>query len=145
MKQEFLDYLACIGLKDLIIARVATILEFNVKICPDEIMDIFISEYMKEDGTREYESLWFFSKRYTMEAKHFLAVDDFDIMPVNKCVHYFQLKKQDYEIESANDKSRLTILFTGGYQISGTLKGTKENCDHLWRIFKNYILANLEG
>ncbi len=58
MKDEFLEYLESIGMTKTLCKRVETIYAFYTEICPDEITDIFITDYIKEDGTREYQNLW---------------------------------------------------------------------------------------
>ncbi|MEA1992572.1 MAG: hypothetical protein U9N58_10345, partial [Thermodesulfobacteriota bacterium] len=65
MKKEFIDYLESIGIKGgVLLDRIESIYEFYSEMCPDDIVDIFVTDYIDSDGKREYENLWFFSDRY---------------------------------------------------------------------------------
>lgn len=143
---EFNDYLKSIGLKEVSIKRIEDIYQFYEEILKkldDEVQDIFVTDYISKDETREYESLWFFSQNYCMEAKLFLSQDNFDIAPGKK-VAWIQVKKQDYDFVKANEKSRLFIkyLFNTAAGVA-SFKASKENCDYLKEIYLRRILPNL--
>ena len=144
MKDEFKKYLEAIGITEILHRRIKTIYEFYEKICPNEITNIFVTDYITEDGTREYENLWFFSKKYVMEAKLFIQKDDFDITPIQNRIIYWTIQKQDYDFKKAIEKSRLYLEFrldTGGIC---ELKASKENCDYLRDIILKYVVPNLK-
>jgi hypothetical protein len=144
MKKEFKKYLESIGITKTFCKRIETIYEFCTKICPDKITGIFVTEYIKEDGSREYENLWFFSPKYSMEAKTFTTKDDFDMTPIQKRIYYWTIQKRDYDFKKATEKSRLYLHFeldTGGM---GDLKASKENCDYLKDVILKYVVLNLK-
>jgi len=144
MKDKFVNYLQSIGMTKISIERVEIIQTFYKDICPDEITDIYVSEYLKEDGSREYENLWLFSKRYCMEAKLFLTKDDFDTTPIMKRIEYLKVEKQDYDFNKAIDKSRMYLNFQLDTRINGNLKASRENCDHLKSIIIKFVIPNLK-
>lgn len=143
MKNEFIEYLKSIGLTEPIIGRIEHIYQFYKEISSDEIRDIFVTEYIKADGSREYENLWFFSSKCCMEAKLFITKDDFDMAPMRNDVVYLDIRKQDYDFKKATEKSRIELRFRLS-EVHGILKASKENCDHLKRILLEYILPNLK-
>ena len=145
MKAKFADYLKSIGMTKTNIERVETIHKFYKGICPDEITDVFVSEYLKEDGSREYENIWFFSQKYCMEAKLFLTKDDFDITPIWKRIEYLRIEKQDYDFKKAKDQSRLFLHFTLDTKMTCDFKASKENCDNLRSMIVNFITPNWKG
>ncbi len=147
MKKEFMDYLESIGIKGgVLIDRIESIHEFYLKMCPDEIVDIFVTDYIDSDGKREYENLWFFSDRYVMEAKGFAAgKEDFEIAPIKGRVAYCGIKKQDYDFKEATEKSRLYLVIKLDIIVDGDLKAAKENCDALRDIILKYVKPNLKG
>ncbi|MDP2799553.1 MAG: hypothetical protein Q8O60_06710 [Deltaproteobacteria bacterium] len=145
MKEEFIKYLESIGITEPLRKRVEIIYEFYREINREEITDIFITDYLKEDGSREYENLWFFSEKYTMEAKGFITKDAFDIAPIQNRVIYWQIQKQDYDFKKTTEKSRLYLLFRLDTDIRGELKASKENCDYLRNIILNHVAPNLRG
>lgn len=144
MKREFVEYLESIGITKTFRERIETIYEFYKNICPDEIEDIFVTEYINSDGSREYENLWFFSEKYVMEAKRFITEDNFDITPIHKRIHFLTIKEQDYDFRKATKKSRLYLQFALDTTAEGEFKASKENCDYLREIFLKYILPNLK-
>ncbi len=60
MKKGFANYLKTIEGTKSLIDRVRVIYEFYKKLCPEDIEDIFVTDYLTEDKTRNYENLWFF-------------------------------------------------------------------------------------
>jgi len=142
MKEQFTAYLKNVGMSDVLIKRVETIHRFY-EICPEELTGIFVSEVIKEDGNREYGSLWFFSKTYVMEAKSFISKDDFDITPLHKRVSYWSIEKQDYDFIKATEKSRMNLRVGFKHPTSGDFRASKENCDFLRDIIQNHIMPNM--
>jgi len=144
MKEEFSQYLRRIGITETFLGRIGTIYEFYDEICPDEITGIFVTDYIAEEGLREYENLWFFSQDYCMEAKRFTAEDDFDITPIQNRIRYYRVRKQDYDFKEAGDESRLHLFFGVPPDVTGDLKASRENCDYLRDIILKYIAPNLK-
>ena len=146
MNEQHRNYLERIGMSSVLIERCRSLYEFYATLLPDEAWDIFVTELVTSEGTRQYDSLWFFSQRYAAEAKRFLAEDDFDFTLIGKAVYHWEIKKQDYDFRSATDKSRLSIAFHFLHEITGELKASKENCDSLRDVFVRYIMPNfIEG
>ena len=144
MREEFIKYLESISITKALRERIETIYEFCKRICSDEIIDIFITDYIKEDESREYENLWFFSEKNCMEAKQFITKDDFDITPIRKRVDYWNIQKQDYDFKKATEKSRLFLRVGLGTVTHGEFKAAKENCDCLKEIIFKYVVPNLK-
>jgi len=144
VKDQFLKYLKGIYLTDVLIHRIDQIIKEYEHLCPDEIIDIFVSDYVKEDGSREYESLWLFSGNYTMEAKEFVNKDDYDITPIKRHISYVSMEKQDFDFKNISEKSRFKIYFKMESDAIGENKGSKENCIYLTNILNEHILPNLK-
>ena len=144
MKEEFVTYLESIGITNTLRKRIETIYEFYREICPDEITGIFITDYIKGDGEREYQNLWFFSEKYCMEAKQFITADNFDMTLIQKHVLYWTVQKKDYDFKKATEESRLYLRLDLDTGISGELKASGENCDYLRDIFLEYVAPNLK-
>ena len=145
MKVKFTKYLCSIGIAEAFFERIESIYRFCSEVCADEIIDIFVTDYITEDGTRNYENLWFFTPKYWMEAKLFATEDNFDMTSAKNKITHWGVKKQDYDFKRATEKSRfhLTVDFEVAFALSGELKASKENCDHLKKIFLKYVVPNL--
>jgi hypothetical protein len=145
MRKEFIKYLVSIGIITRALReRIETIHEYCKELCSNEITDIFITDYIKEDGLREYENLWFFSEKYCMEAKNFRAVEDLDIIPIKKRITYWNIKMHNYDFKKATNTSRLFLSIMFDVDMSGDFKAAKENCDYLKEIIFKYVMKNLK-
>ena len=147
MKKEFIDYLESIDIKEgVLLDRIESIYEFYSEMCPDEIVDIFVTDYIDSDGRRAYEEMLFFSDRYIMDARGFaIGKDDFDITPIKERVIYYVIQRQDYDFKRATEKSRLHLKIRLDTGMSGEFKAAKENCDVFRDIIFKYVKKNLKG
>ena len=147
MKKEFLDYLRMIGITaDEYLKRIETIMEVQSNICQEEIIDIFVDEYIKEDGSRDYEDITFFSNEHDFGVVQFLTEDNFILTKRIKNVSAIKIKKHDYDFKKATENSRLNIEVR--YDISemyAIFKASKENCDHLKQIYFKYVAPNIKN
>jgi len=144
MKKEFIEYLKSIGIPVALFEKIETIYELYKELCPDEIMGIFVTDYIKEDGSREYENLWFFSEKTCMEAKQFITKEDFDIIRIKKRVNIWNIRKYNYNFKKATDTSRLFLRVNFDFNVDGELKAAKDNCDYLRKIILKYVVPNLK-
>jgi hypothetical protein len=110
---------------------------------PNELTDLFVTDYITADGTREFENLWFFSQAAAMEAKQFTTKDDFDYLVIKGRVYYWTIEKQDYDFETTTDASRMNLQFSVQYPSVGNLKAARNNCNFLRDIMRTYIIPNL--
>lgn len=143
MNAEFIEYLNDLNITGILQNRIEDIYKIFKEMCPDEIVDIFVTNYIKENGSKEYENIWFFSDKYAMEGKNFITKDDFDITPIKNRIHYWNIKLENYDYQSATQISRLFLKFISVSGINFELKASAENCDYLRDIIKKYVKANL--
>lgn len=146
MNKNFMSYFDAIGLTETLRERIETIFEFYRMLCPEDILRVFISDYINQDGTRVFASLWFFSKNYLMEAKEFATKDDFDLAVLSVPMRYLRIMKSDYDFsEKATDKSRLHIEFTLLYEVQGVMKASRENCKFLREVILGCLLSTAKN
>jgi predicted Zn-dependent protease len=148
MEERFQKYLSAIGISDVLSNRIEEIYKFYdeiiLKDLIDKIEDIFVTDYILNNGSRQYENVWFFTKRYVMEAKLFSKEDDFDISPLIKQVDFIDIKKHNYEFGKATEESRLSIIYASSLNTNqGDLRASKGNCDYLMKITLKYLIPNL--
>lgn len=142
MREEFKKYLETIRMTDVLSARIQSIYRFYEAVCPEEIGAIFVTDIVNDEGVRQYENLWFFSKTFAMESKVFISQDDFDMMPIKNKVIYWSIRKQNYDFEKAEDGSRLRVFYRSDNDVTGELRASRENCDFLRDIFLQRILPS---
>ena len=66
MKREMSQYLTTIGIRKHFYNKAKQVYAFYTKLVKDDVLDIFVSDYFDAEGTRQYESLWLFTKNYAM-------------------------------------------------------------------------------
>ncbi len=139
---KFDEYLNGIGITTIILKdRVNLAYSLASQICPEEIEEVFVSDYIKDDGTREYESVWFFSKGYCMEALNFVTENRIDIVRIK--TKRIEVNLKDYDFEKATESSRLQLSIQLEEGLYAELKAAKENCDVLRDITIKYFKPRL--
>ena len=144
MKEHFIEYLEGIGITKTFRKRIEEIYNFYVEICPDDIIDIFVTDYTMGDGSRKYENLWCFSPKNCMEAQLFIENDHFDIAPIENQIAHLEIQKENYDFKEANDKSKLYLSLNFSLSsLQCDFKASKENCTYLKNIIFEHALPNL--
>lgn len=139
---KFDEYLNRMGITtDILKDRVKLAYSVASQMCPEEIEEVFVSDYIEDDGTREYESVWFFSKGYCIEAHNFITENSIDIVRIK--TKHLVVELKDYDFKKATEKSRLRVLILLGEAIQGEIKAAKENCDVLRDITIKYFKPRL--
>lgn len=136
--EQFNEYLRKVDITTKVLSdRVRFLYEAASKICPEKIERIFIDDYINEDKSRGYESIWFFSKRFILEAHDFETKYELDIVPI--IVYRLMIELKDYDFCKATEESRMRVSLTFAEDLTGELKAAKENCDILRDIIFTYI------
>ena len=144
MKKEHLEYLEKIGIKPPIRDRIEQIYEFYSEICPEEIEDVFVSDYNKEDGSRIYEQCRFYSEHFMMVADDFLQNDDFSFFnSYSVRTLGLRIEKKHYDFKKANDKSRMILVVEYEGTNLAHIKATKENCDYLKVLMQKWYMPSI--
>jgi hypothetical protein len=144
MKTEFDEYLKKIGISELFYERSKQVIEGVAKFIGEGILDIFVSDYIDNEGKRHYEDLLLFTEHIIVEAKQFLTQDHYFINNVKECpMTGIDFSAQEYGFETATTKSRISVRVYCGTVLIVPMKAAQENCDYLNVIFKKYFLQTL--
>jgi len=146
MKDDFKEYLDSLELSsEAIENNIENIFIYASKLCSEEILDIFVCDYIKEDNSRDYESLWLFSKSFVMEIRNFRSNIEYDIDVANlsDSISYFRTRIKDYDFIKASEKSRMSIDCMNFDTINFILKASRNNCDKLALIIEKYVKSNM--
>jgi hypothetical protein len=140
MKPQFLEYLNKIGITaPELIAKVDGALALATKLCPEDIQDIFINDYINQDGSREYEEFDGFSEHFMTRVAPLVPTPTncsmLKLIPGRATI---QISPMDYDFEAATEKSRLVIEIDSDPNYY-TAKAAKANCDHLWEMYNKYL------
>lgn len=123
--------------------RINEIINYMVKISPEEIKDVFISEYITSEGQKVYENLWGITESFVLEAKNFRAEIDIDLTKYTNKLNYMQLKTESYDFENVNQNSRMTLYLHITHGFSASFKATGLNCRKLDYLIKSYFKSNI--
>jgi len=146
MKEKFRSYLNSVGLSsETIMNNVERVYQYASKLCPEEINDIFVSDFIKENGSREYESLWFLSNNYIMEARNFRndREYDIDIARYKEWISYYRTNIKDYDLVRASSESRVSLECINSDQTTFVLRASRENCDKLVSVIEDHLKKNI--
>jgi len=139
-------YLHDIGITDPLQQRIEVIHSYIQKILPSHIVDIFIVEYIKEDGMHVYLDIDFYTDEGVISAHNFLTTIDIRTAPLKGQIVAIKIAAIDYNFERATNKSRLHVVFYVDFseKVYGEFKATNRNCDYLMQIIKKYFLPNMK-
>ncbi len=141
MNTEFRNYLESVGITSkVVIDRVEQILALVVDTgLMKQVLDIYVTEYCRRDGTRIYEHLLLFSADRMLAAENFLTEDAFKVV-LMKDLEGLEIRAEDYDLKGkATVKSKLTVRVRAKGDepiVDGT--STRENCDALRAIALKY-------
>lgn len=150
MKHDFLNYLTSLPMPKTYVNRTTVVLDQIERLFTFETEDLFVTDYIKDDGERVFESLWLFNRNLVVEAKDFLNKEDFDLTPIKSAVGYLCVKSSGFDFVKATNKSRLNIKFNfcleggmGFTGISAQMRASGENCLKLLGVLQTYVKPNL--
>ena len=149
MKDQFTKYVQSLGMTKPLLERAESVLSFYEIVLTSPIKDLFVSEYVNEEKTRVYESLYLFSDQAIMEAKQFVSDDVYDWAPLPESIMYWEIKRKDFDLKTATEKSRLFLTVrlhgSGLGTMRAELKASAANCDQLFSIFQLTSCPELES
>ena len=146
MNERFESYLDSIGLSASILKEcVERTYKYSSKLCPEKIEDLFVNDFIKEDKSREYSSLWFFSKCYLMEVRNFRNANeyDIDIARIADWLSYYRISFKDYDLVESSETSSMKVECSNSDGIGFVLQASRENCNKLTSIIETYLKASI--
>lgn len=143
---NFEKYFEDLSLTAPIRARVEEVLSQIRAVCPEEIVDILISEYVQQDGSQIHQSVWAFSKNLISEGG-LLTGDSirFDIVRLDRKVEQVIIDQRDFDWNApAKVQSRLAVDVR--FQLTGLvahMQASGSNCEVLRDLIRKYLAARV--
>jgi len=141
--ENFKKYFEEIGLSEHFLQRTLYILKLYENLGYEKIIDVFVSEYQNEDGSRNYENLWMFSKNFVSESKNFLVRDNLDSTSYLNRMEYWEITLKEFDFKKPTSKSRFTLRAVLKNEVKLIFRASGNNCQHLNNIFDRFIKPNL--
>ena len=140
---EVPDYIGCV-LRE----RVQSLVAVIEKTLPSgqSTVDIFVSNPRPEGG-RAISSSWLFTQNFVVMIRDPRSDErllQYDIAPFKDSVDWVRFNSRNYAFGDAVPESDLILEFTTKDGFSGELSASGEGCDHLFRIYRDRFLPNIE-
>ena len=140
-------YLSSIGMEsDLDIELTKRILAQAEFLCPEELKDIFVSNYKQEDGKEQFKDVWLFSDNYVVEVLNFNKKEspELEMSIFDKNIQDVSIETKDFDLsKKAKGDSRLHIKFYTFSDFVCDQIAFGSNCDTLKHIYKKYVKHNI--
>lgn len=117
--------------------RALKVVELCQKYCPEEIDEIYISEFIGPDKVMQIEGLWCFSKSFLMEAKSFRSKLKIDLVRYFENVTYYEINFEDFE------PTAMSAAISISDHYSAILKASGDNCKLLEKILLERIKPSI--
>lgn len=148
MKEDFYNYLKDVSASETVKTKVEQIYNEILSLYNNiNIEDMLITNVIN-NGSIEWQSLWFFNDSFAIECKNFLSLqEDYDIAPLNNRVIYYNIKKSNYsffEEPKANSIVFFTILINNG-KTSCNFTATGINCLYAMKVSQKYFLKKMDA
>jgi hypothetical protein len=145
MKAEMINYCKSIGLTEPFLKRMDEHYEMVIEVIKEEPVEVLIEDYVNEEGTRTYTDATFMSEHYVVAINQFLTSNKMLLHDAKQKIEGIYISKQDYDFKKATEQSRLNleVIFRAS-NMRGNFKASKENCDFLWKITRDYFFPLME-
>lgn len=141
------DYLESIGMRsDVDIQITKGIFSQASFFCPEELKDIFVSNYNLKDDKQQFKDMWFFSDNYVIEVPNFNKKESpaLELAILSKNVQSMTIETKDFDLsKKAKDNSRLYITFYTFSEWSSEQVAFGHNCETLRNIYNKYLKPNI--
>lgn len=141
----FQSYVNSLGMSQAIEDKVKVMYHECQSLSSDTLNEIFISEVRKQDNTREFLHLHFFSKERVFQYSSFLSTPTLAIVNWNKLT-LCQWNQADFDLVTGKYSKASRVSATISFNpipLALQLIASEENCQHLLNVLKTHILPKL--
>lgn len=141
MNEAFKRYFEAIGLStETMMTRIQALIDQAVQMLHREVVDVFVNNYFREDGTIAYTDLELITNDLLVSFHDFAVEQSEQVMtvvgiPAN--YPYFRIAHNSYDLKKATEKSRLSVELRWGDSGSWQYRAAGANCDYLMAIVRN--------
>ncbi len=143
MTDDFLEYCGSVGMGNSLKQQVSEFHDQLVSFVPAQpIEDIFIGEYVTNDGTRQDDTLHFFTNSNVFEIENFVSKPKIWIVKYGPS--YLEMSKEDFDLSDPIAGSRLNIRVEWeGQHFELNMRASGENCSKLLDVVRRHILPRV--
>ncbi|MCK4822682.1 hypothetical protein KA005_43365 [bacterium] len=144
MKPEFQKYLEDIGVTKPIQDRVEHFYCLCRNMVFENLLGIFVDDYLTQDKSRVYPGLSFYSKNLSFSIPNFITENMILITHHRNLQDEINIVVENFDFKKANAKSLLMVELRRGSVDTGYYKASQKNCEFLLRILRKYVLPGLK-
>ncbi len=146
MNQSIVEYFESIGMGKVLSDRASTFHDQFAAVTDGVIQDALVSEYVTEDGQRQYLSLIFFTSTHVYEVENFLSdTPNLWIARLTDNLLFMGFTPKDYDFITTSPASRLNFecRWKQGSPFVLDVKASGNNCKQMLVVARKYILPNV--
>jgi hypothetical protein len=147
MDDQFTLYLQSLGMGSVFIESIYRFYNCFLQIADEQATDLFVSEYVNDDGQRQFMGVCFFSDNFVYEVEDFVSdTPKMWIAKLTNNIAFIGLHAKNYDFKNATLASRLILdsSWLQGTTFGLTGKASGDNCTHLLEIVRKYLKPNLK-
>lgn len=135
-------YLADIDCSKTMATRIEKLVKLFNSATQISFKTVFVEEFMKKDGNREFQTVIFFRNDLYGETPISSTNGTVVVTSIEKIISRIDLQATNYNYKSVKTNSRLTINFWTGPEETYTLRASGKNCNYLYDVYKTYLKPN---
>lgn len=142
MNQDTIDYLKSIGLAEPLLQHTIGMVENIEWLYGLSEYDLFVSEFIDNEGNKQYAGLWLFTHEVAVEAKNFTVEFDIDIAAYAQSIGYMRITSKSFNIKEHDGESRMQVEVSAS-GVSFDLRASQRNCSTLTNLIKKHLRPNI--
>lgn len=132
MNEQHFAYLAEIGTTRVARDRAQTMWSIVHGLFGSELKEIFVNDYVTDEGVRTFSNIWFFTDEYFAECRDFIERTHFDRTDYLERIQWIDIEAISYDMgENTTDTSRLMVEARMNDNLTMTFKSARNNCKYL--------------
>jgi hypothetical protein len=141
------SYLKELGMPGTLVARALEMVRYWEGLTPEPLDRIFVTEYVTDEGVREFENLWLISNTWIVECHSFVNVDRGDLMRLEGGLARIEIDKHEFTPGAATPASRLKVEanFAGGTFVASSFKASGTNCEALHALVVELLIPQVRS
>jgi len=146
MDKKFSDYYESLGMGKLLIEKMSSFHnQFNI-LMNGQPSDVMVSEYVTEDGQKQYTTASMFTDDYVFEIEKFISDSPkIWVAKLHNNIAHIGMTAKEYDYSEPTAASRLIVecRWIKDANFILDIKASGDNCRHLQEKNKKYIKNNI--
>lgn len=143
MKVEFTSYVRSLGIGNTLLSHIGVLCDECQQLAIEPFEEMAVSEIVQADGSKSYDLLYFFSNEFVCEVENFVSNPVIWLASFREGPECAKFQKMDFDLKNPTATSRFSFEAHWGPFFSIQPKACGENCLHLLKLAKRYVIPRL--